>query len=124
MNYINPTFIGSQVLNLNTRAAVTDTLTWSVTEEGNNDASATFSTNTTFATLTAGNYYQSLAISLSDEAITLKDETSYILKATNASNEVVYRGKLYSTTQDKASYKVNDNNFTAPDLTNEFIIIE
>jgi hypothetical protein len=124
MNYINPTFIGSQSLNLNTRANIGDVLTWNITEEGNNDATATYSTDTTFATLTAGNYYQTLAISLSDEAITLKDETFYTLKALNASNEVVYRGKLYSTTQNKESYKVNDDNFSVPNLTNEFIIIE
>ena len=124
MNYINPTFIGSQSLNLNTRANIGDVLTWSITEEGNNDATASFSTDTTFATLTAGNYYQTLAISLNDEAIILKDETSYTLKAINASSEVVYRGKLYSTTQNKENYKVNDDNFSVPNLTNEFIIIE
>jgi hypothetical protein len=124
MNYINPTFIGSQSLNLNTRANAGDVLTWSITEEGNNDATASFSTDTTFATLTNGNYHQTLAISLNDEGITLKDETSYTLKAVNASSEVVYRGKLYSTTQNKESYKVNDDNFSVPNLTNEFIIIE
>lgn len=124
MNYIKPNEAGVQLLFLNTREDAAANMSWTITEEGNNDPTATFSTNTAFAILSEGNYYQALSISLNELGIALKEETSYILKAVNDAGDVVYRGKLYSTSQNKENYKVNDDNFTAPDLTNEFIILE
>lgn len=122
MNFVTTT-TGNVELNITTRANMEDGDTLSVTVDISKDGSD-ISTNYN-GLITMGSYYSSLSITPNDTDITFKDECFYNMTVNDASSNVIYKGKLYSTTQDTVDYKINNDNYTTTTSSgNEFLIFE
>jgi hypothetical protein len=118
MNYINPTDNSVQ-LKFNTLANEGESITWSLFLEGSAEPLYTFASTA----LVDGAYYQILTIDLVSEGLSLQNSTQYRIKGENALNELIYTGKVFTTTQNIYQYTIDGDAFVAPDISNEFIII-
>lgn len=123
MNYIDPTFTGTQLITINTKVDADETIIWKLTKEGNSTEDLSFNTPSTDANLLENSYYQELAVEFTALNLTLVNETMYILKGT-VDNETVYIGKVYATEKDILNYSVNENKYTSNIDNNNFTILE
>ena len=127
MNYIDATLTAAQTLivntNVNDDVVATTDITWTLTKEGNDDSSFTFSTPSANASMSASGYFQALTIDLDDEGIDLDDEHSYLLQGV-ANSKVIYLGKVFVTSTDLDAYSVNDNHYVEKTSSNNYIILE
>lgn len=123
MNYIDPTFTGLHTLKLNTRSSGAETIVWTITKEGDDDVTVTFSSDSANATLLSYSYYQELIIDLDSQGVELKNECWYVLKGVVGSS-VVYRGRILSTNKDITSYSINENKYKENPNTNNYIILD
>lgn len=122
MNYINPN-VSPQLLKFNTLANEGDTVTWTLFLEGSAEVLYTFTSDSANVTLTDGAYYQILSVDMASEGISLQSETQYRIKGVNALDELIYTGKVFTTTQNVYEHTVDGDAFVSPDISNEFIII-
>ena len=56
------------------------------------------------------------------DVFTLKEDTYYTIEIT-ASNEVIFRDKIFCTNQTISTYSINNNAYTVNSDDNEFILI-
>lgn len=123
MNYIDPSLEVPQTLAINTKAEVTDAISWTLTKEGNDSISFSFSSPSDNFSLVNMKYFQAFSCDFFAEGIDLDPEHSYLLKgAVNGSD--VYRGKIFVTEQDVDGYSVNKDKYTEKVDTNNFVILD
>ena len=125
MNYIDPTLEVAQILPINLRLdpAGLTTVDWTLTEEGNDDVSFSFTSPSANFSFTDMGYFQAFSCDFFAEGIDLSPERFYILRgAYNGST--VYVGKIFVTEQDIESYSVNDAKYTPKSSTNNFVILD
>ena len=124
MNYVNPALETPQVLALNCKVAAGASIDWTLTKEGNDDESFSFSSPSANFTLTDMSYYQAFSCDFFAEGIDLSSEHSYVLRgAVNGSK--VYHGKIFVTERDLDNYSVNESAFTLKSQpTNNFVILD
>lgn len=123
MNYINPKSVVSQYLYLNTKAEVTDEITWTIKKEGSDTIVASFISNAEYDYLTDHSYYQKLMINLYVFNISLTNDTWYTLTGTTA-EEVVYRGKLLATDQVDGTISINKDKYVQNHTDKDYIILQ
>ena len=123
MNYINPKSVVSQYLYLNTKAEVTDEITWTIKKEGSDTIVASFISNAEYDYLTDHSYYQKLMINLYVFNISLTNDTWYTLTGTT-SEEVVYRGKLLATDQVDGTISINKDKYVQNHTDKDYIILQ
>lgn len=126
MNYIDTTLETAHSLYINTRLSDSDfeanTINWTLKADGN-DTVISFSTPSANFVPTASSYYQELTVDLFTEGITLKDKTTYVLKGATA-GEVIYLGKISTTSQDISNFSMNQGEYTPRVSTNDYLILE
>ena len=123
MNYIDPTVITTQQLYLNCNCAADASISWTLTEEGNDDTAFSFTSPSANFTLSSHGYFQNLSCNFTSEGIDLLSERFYVLRgAVNGST--VYVGKVFVTEQDIESYSVHTGKYTEKASTNNFIILD
>lgn len=125
MNYIDPTLEAAQILSINLRlkASGLTTVAWTLTEEGNDDASFSFSSPSENFSITDMGYFEAFSCNFFAEGIDLLPERFYVLKGLFG-DEVVYVGKVFVTEQDTESYSVNKAKYTPKSSTNNFVILD
>ena len=130
MNYIDITSTSEQLLQVNVNidglGATTETISWTITQEGNDDSlEALISLPNGSHYVTDHGYYQMLHLDLfgSGAADDMQDETQYTLEGV-ADGEVVYRGKFVTTSQSLSDYSVNDGQYTSFNSTNNYTILD
>jgi hypothetical protein len=116
MNYINK---DNQTVSLalNTKEDAGAVISFKAYEDGNKDSFIDLGDRT----LINNSYYQSVAFDPS--SFDFKDEIYYELEGLNSGGDVVYRGRVFITSQDITAYKINDNDYTQDDSgDNEYIL--
>lgn len=116
MNYINK---DSQIVSLaiNTKEDSGVTLSFKAYEDGNKDSFIDLGDRT----LINNSYYQSIAFDAS--SFDFKDEIYYELEGINQSGETAYRGRVFITSQDITAYRINNNDYTQDNSSdNEYIM--
>jgi len=122
MNFVTTT-TGNVEIDITTRAAMAqgDTLSVSVDISKESDTSSINYSGI----ITMGSYYSSLSIAPNDSTIEFNDETFYNMTVKDLSGNIIYKGRLLSTTQDKTDYIINNDNFTTTTSSgNDFLIFE
>ena len=123
MNYIDPSLAEAQILPLNMNAAATASVSWTLTEEGSDDVTFSFTSPSANFTVTDMGYFQAFSCNFFDEGIDLSPERFYVLRgAVNGSR--VYLGKVFVTEQDISDYSVNETKYTQKVSTNNFTILD
>ena len=57
--------------------------------------------------------------------LSLSEETVYNMRLKDENDNIIYKGKIFSTTQDKIEYKINNDNYTTTTSSgNDFLIFE
>ena len=114
MNYIDITAETAQELqvnvNLDALEATSQTISWTITQEGNDDSlDAITSLPDGSSYVTDHGYYQMLHLDLFGTTVVdeMKDDTQYNIEGV-ADGEVVYRGKFITTSQTLSQYSVNN----------------
>jgi hypothetical protein len=126
MNYINKSTEGSVSIYINTRLsdveAVSDSISWTMTKDGNDSSTVSFSTPSANFNMIAGGYYQQLDLDFFTEAISLENNTHYVLEGISES-KVIYNGKVFVTDRTEVAYSVNKDKYTEKNSDNNFLII-
>ena len=130
MNYIDITSSTEQTLQVNVNLdgleAISQALSWTITQEGNDDSfEALISLPEGSHYVTDHGYYQMLHVDLFGTGVVdeMKEDTQYHLEGT-LDGETVYIGKFLTTAQPLASYSINDNEYTSYNSTNNYTILD
>lgn len=78
-------------------------------------------TNKEVLSVSSGAYYNYLSVSNDDY---FKDNNSYVMSIKNIDGVIVYKDKLYATTQEVDSYSINADVYTTNDTNTEYTIYE
>lgn len=129
MNYVNIAATTPQELqvnvNLDGTLAETASISWVITQEGNDDSLGSIDTPVGDSLVTDNGYYQTLTLDLYGEGVSelMQDETQYFIEG--VSNGVtVYKGKLVTTSQELSDYSVNNNEYDTYYVPNNFTILD
>jgi len=129
MNYVNIAATTPQQLqvnvNLDGTLAETASISWVITQEGNDDSLGSIDTPVGDSLVTDNGYYQTLTLDLYGEGVSelMQDETQYFIEG--VSNGVtVYKGKLVTTSQELSDYSVNNNEYDTYYVPNNFTILD
>lgn len=129
MNYVNIAATTPQELqvnvNLDGTLAETASISWVITQEGNDDSIGSIDTPVGDSLVTDNGYYQTLTLDLYGEGVSelMQDETQYFIEG--VSNGVtVYKGKLVTTSQELSDYSVNNNEYDTYYVPNNFTILD
>ena len=123
MNYIDPSLEVAQILPINTNAEAGASVSWTLTEEGNDDTSFSFTSPSANFSLTDMGYFQAFSCDFFAEGIDLSPERFYVLKG-SSNGSTVYLGKVFVTEQDILTYSVNNTKYTQKASTNNFTILD
>ena len=123
MNYVDPTLEVAQILPINMNAASGDSIAWTLTEEGDDDISFSFTSPSANFSLTDMGYFQAFSCDFFAEGIDLSPERFYILRG-SLNGSTVYVGKIFVTEQDIESYSVNNAKYAPKSSTNNFVILD
>ena len=123
MNYINPILLYPQVLAINCNAAAGSSISWTLTKEGDDSTTFSFTSPSANFTLTDMSYYQALTADFFGEGIDLAPEHTYILKGAVSGSDV-YVGKVFVSEQDIESYTVHPSKYTETVASNNYIILD
>lgn len=129
MNYVNIAATTPQELqvnvNLDGTLAETASISWVITQEGNDDSIGSIDTPVGDSLVTDNGYYQTLTLDLYGEGVSelMQDETQYFIEG--VSNGVtIYKGKLVTTSQELSDYSVNNNEYDTYYVPNNFTILD
>jgi hypothetical protein len=123
MNYINPTLETPQMLAINCNTAAGSSISWTLTKEGDDSTTFSFTSPSANFTLTDMGYFQALTADFFSEGIDLDPEHTYLLKgAANGSD--VYVGKVFVSEQNIESYTVHPSKYTETVASNNYIILD
>jgi len=126
MDYIDITSENAQRLKLVTNLEnLQDATVWTFTKEGNDDSNAVMTSPSNNCFVSSFNYYQILTIDLfSEDNRELFDDKSQYTVEGISNGKVIYRGKVLTTTQDTASFTINENKYKEKTSTNNYTILD
>lgn len=127
MNYINGSSEGLEVLNINTNidnaAVATQSIAWTLKRDGFDSDTIAFTSPSANFNMFEFKYYQRLVCDFTEEGISLDNNVMYNIEGISEGS-VIYKGKVFVTDQDTASYSVNNNKYTLKTSTNNYTILE
>jgi len=131
MNYINKAINGQVSIFINTRLNDVDIVNlpieWTMTKDGDDDSSVSFTTPSTNFNGVSSTYYHKLDLNFYAASIVLDNNTHYVLEGyytTEIKTTLIYSGKVFVTDTPYEDYSVNKDKYTEKTSTNNYLILE